>query len=69
MAQLMEDPANQEWDVPYDPLQALGLYQLAERGLRLAVAHGYSYYAKRLRESIEGQERVRALLESGEYEL
>lgn len=69
MAQLMEDPANREWDVPYDPMKALELYQLAERGLRLAVAHGYGYYAKRLRESIEGQERVRAFLESGEYEL
>ena len=46
---------------------ALELYQLAERGLRLAVAHGYEYYRKRLREAIEGQERVRVLLESDEY--
>ena len=66
MAGLMEDPANKEWDVPYDPMLALELYQLAERGLRIAVAHGYEYYRKRLREAIEGQERVRALLDAGE---
>ncbi len=69
MAQLMEDPANQEWDIRYDPMRAFELYQLAERGLRIDIAHGQAYYRKRLREAIEGQERIRAMLESGEIEL
>lgn len=68
MAGLMEDSANRGWDAPYDPMQVLELYQLAEHGLRITVAYGFDYYGKRLREAIEGQERVRTLLDSGEWE-
>jgi len=69
MAQLIEDPANKEWDIPYDPMRALELFQLAERGLRIDIAHGQTYYKKRLREAIEGQERIRQMLENGEVDL
>lgn len=69
MAQMMEDPASEEWDVKYDPMQAFALYQLAERGLRIDIAHGQDYYRKRLSEAIEAQGRLRALLDSGEVEL
>lgn len=43
----------------YDPLQALQLYQLAEVGLWLSIKHGLTYYAKRLQQTLEGQNRAR----------
>ena len=43
-------------------MRALELYQLAERGLRVDIAHGQTYYEKRLQEALEGQERMRELL-------
>lgn len=62
IARLISDRANCEWDIPYDPMRALELYQLAERGLRIDIAHGQTYYAKRLQEALDGQERMRELL-------
>ena len=49
MAQLVEDPANEKWNIKYDPMRALKLYQLAERSLRIDIAHGQVYYEKRPR--------------------
>ena len=37
-------------------MSALELYQLAERGLRVDIAHGQTYYEKRLQEALEGQQ-------------
>ena len=45
--------------IPY----ALTLYQRTEIGLRIDIANGMTYYTKRLREAIEGQEKARKLVE------
>ena len=66
IANLISDRENSKWGIPYDPMQALELYQLAERGLRVDIAQGATYYSKRLHEAMEGQERVRRLLSSSE---
>ena len=63
IANLISDRANGKWDIPYDPMRALELYQLAERGLRVDIAQGQTYYRKRLLEAMEGQERMRGLLD------
>lgn len=63
LAKLVADPNNHSWDIPYDPMRALALYQLAERGLRIDIAHGQTYYKERLQEAIEGQERMREVLD------
>ena len=50
-------------------MRALELYQLAERDLRIDIAHGQTYYGKRLQEAMEGQERMREVLGDGFYRL
>lgn len=62
IANLISDRANREFDIPYDPMEALALYQLAERGLRVDINAGQTYYQGRLQEAIEGQDRMRELL-------
>lgn len=62
IAELICDSANEGLGLPYDPLGALRLYQLAERGLMAAIAAGETCYRGRLAETIEGQERMRAVL-------
>ena len=60
IAELISDEHGPRWDIPHDPMGALSLYQLAERGLRVAVAHGYKFYRDRLQGSIVGQDRMRS---------
>ncbi len=67
IAELISDRANAEWNIPYDPLGALSLYQMAEQGLRIDIAHGQVYYRKRLQEAMRGQERMRAILDDPEF--
>ena len=62
IAKLISDPASVESDLPYDPMGALRLFQLAERGLTISVARGETFYQARLTEAIEGQERMRDVL-------
>lgn len=57
----MEDDC-ESYGVERDFLRALALYQQAEIGLRIDIADGQMYYIKRLREAVDGQQRVRALL-------
>lgn len=66
IAKLISDPASAENELPYDLMGALRLFQLAERGLMIAVAQGETFYQARLAEAVEGQERMRALLRSPE---
>ncbi len=66
IAQLIADPASAQQDLPYDPMGALRLFQLAERGLMIAISKGDTYYRSRLAKAIEGQERMRAVLQSPE---
>ena len=63
IAKMISDPDYAEFDIPYSPLGALELFQLAERGLRISIAEGDLYYRPRLAEAIEGQERMRRLLD------
>lgn len=63
IAQLIADPANVEQGLPYDPMGALRLFQLAERGLRISVARGETHYHARLDQAIQGQERMRIVLQ------
>lgn len=63
IAELISDEHGPRWDIPHDPMGALSLYQLAERGLRVAVAHGYEFYRDRLQGSIVGQDRMRKVLD------
>lgn len=69
IAKLISDRGNAEWGIPYDPMRALELYQLAERGLRVDIARGQTYYEKRLQEALEGQERMREVLGDSFYKL
>lgn len=69
IAKLISDRGNAEWGIPYDPMRALELYQLAERGLRIDIAHGQTYYKKRLQEALDGQDRMRELLSDPLYRL
>ena len=62
IAKLISDRGNTKWDIPYNPMRALELFQLAERGLRIDIAHGQAYYKTRLQEAMEGQERMRGVL-------
>lgn len=63
---IMEDDC-ESYGVECDFLRALALYQQAEIGLRIDIADGQMYYIKRLREAIDGQQRVRALLSPRHY--
>lgn len=69
IAKLISNRDNAEWGIPYDPMYALELYQLAERGLRIDIARGQTYYERRLQEALEGQERMRELLDDPGYRL
>lgn len=69
IARLVSDPESEGYGIPYDPMGALGLYQLAERGLRVDIAHGQTYYRKRLAEAIEGQELMRRALDDPGFQL
>lgn len=62
IAQLVGDPANQEQGITCQPLRALELFQLAERGLRVEIARGQTHYATRLQQALEGQDRMREAL-------
>lgn len=62
IAKLTSDPTCAEWGIPYDPMRALMLYQLAECGLRIDISRGQTYYARRLQEALDGQERMREVL-------
>lgn len=48
-----------QYEIEYDPLKALQLYQTAEIGLRISIDKGLTYYEKRLQEAILGQETAR----------
>ena len=63
IAELVGNKEMGEFGIPYDPMRALALYQLAERGLRIDIAHGQTYYARRLQQAIAGQERMREVLD------
>lgn len=65
IAKMLVDSEGPAYGVEPDPLRALQLFQQAEIGLRLDIADGQSYYARRLQEAIEGQEKARSLLEEG----
>ncbi len=67
IAELVSDPEGAKQGMPYDPMGALGLYQLAERGLRVEVAHGQVHYMRRLREAIDGQDRMRKVLDDPDF--
>ena len=62
VAGFIGDEESEGYGAPYDPFRALELYQLAERGLRLDIANGLTYYRKRLAEVLEGQENMRGKL-------
>lgn len=64
IAKMLIDSEGPSYGVDPDPLRALGLFQQAEIGLRIDIADGQTYYAKRLRETIEGQGKARALVEA-----
>lgn len=63
IAKMLIDPAGSEYGIMPDPLRALNLFQQAEVGLRIDIANGLHYYARRLEEAIEGQEQAREMLE------
>lgn len=65
IADMLIDPRGALYGVELDPMRALSLYQVAEVGLREDIANGMTYYAKRLQEAIEGQEKARAMLDCG----
>ena len=52
----------ESYGVERDFLRALALHQQAEIGLRIDIADGQVCYIKRLREAVDGQQRVRVLL-------
>lgn len=63
LADLLVDETNGEWDIPYDPVQALHYYQVAETGIRIQLADGASWYVERLSRAMAGQDRARKLME------
>lgn len=63
IARMLIDPEGPSYGVEPNPLRALALYQQAEIGLRIDIANSQVYYAKRLCEAIEGQEKARELVE------
>lgn len=63
LAELVIDPSNEEWDIPYDPVLALHYYQVAEIGLRIEVVNDSPWYAERLEQAIAGQDRARSLMD------
>ena len=67
IAELISEDRDHGQGIPFDPMGALSLYQLAERGLRVDIAHGHEYYRDRLHQSIAGQERMRKVLDEAEF--
>lgn len=67
IARMLIDPDVSSCGIEPNPLRALALYQRAEIGLRIDIANGMTYYAKRLREAIEGQEKARKLVEMDDF--
>ena len=64
IAKMLIDKDASSYGVDLDPMRALYLYQAAEIGLRIDIENGQTYYAKRLEEAIEGQQKARALVEA-----
>lgn len=62
IAKMLIDSEGVDYGVKANPLEALKLFQLAEIGLRKAIADGQRYYQKRLQEAIEGQKKAREIL-------
>ena len=62
LAELVIDPENEEWDIPYDPVMALRYYQVAEVGIRIQLADDAPWYAERFKQAISGQDRARVLM-------
>ena len=67
IAGLISERQDPRWGIPYDPMGALALYQLAERGLRVDVAHGQAHYRARLQRSVAGQDRMRKVLDDPRF--
>lgn len=63
IAKMLIDPEGSSYGLESNPLRALALFQQAEIGIRIDIADGQTYYAKRLQEAIMGQEKARALVE------
>ncbi len=63
LAELVIDEANEEWDIPYDPVMALHYYQIAKIGMRIAVTDDSPWFAERLQQAIDGQDKARALMD------
>lgn len=55
---------SEELELEADPMYALRLFQQVEIGLRLDIKQGATYYEKRLRQAIEGQDKARLRLDS-----
>lgn len=55
---------SEDCGVEQNALLALDLYQKAEVGLRVDISDGLAYYAKRLEQAIEGQEKARQALDA-----
>lgn len=64
IARMLVDSACSSYGVESNPLRALSLFQQAEIGLRIDIADGQTYYAKRLQEAIEGQVMARELIDA-----
>lgn len=67
IARLVSSSEYEDVGIEFNPALAFELYQLAERGLRADIAQGQTYYRKRLQEAIDGQERMRELLDHPRY--
>ena len=53
--------------VEVDLMWALHLYHEAEIGLRVSIEHGQTQCKKRLQEALDGQKRVRRLLDGPDF--
>lgn len=62
LAKMLIEEEYRDYEIPFNPMKALELFQLAERGLRVDIAMGQTFYKKRLLEALEGQEKARALV-------
>lgn len=64
---MLIDPDAPSYGIDRNPPRAPVLYQRAEIGLRIDIANSMTYYAKRLREAIEGQEKALRLVEMDDF--
>lgn len=67
IAAMLIDPDAPSYGIDRNPPRAPVLYQRAEIGLRIDIANSMTYYAKRLREAIEGQEKALRLVEMDDF--